>query len=389
MKTKISLTTVLSSTRLGLVFAVILALVGCGAPPPTTTTVENTPTEIMPTETPIPNTATPIPSPTEIPKIVPQGYHAMAYDIESNKVILKPFATNFKQVLDSSAWAFDLDEKVWQKRADGPPKGEGPLAYDAQSDRTIMFIGMLGFLTKGTGQTWAYDYNTDTWMNMKPEEGPNNLLGPRMAYDSESDRVILFGGWQSIGAGGWKASYDTWAYDYDTNTWTNMQPSGDIPQGEINYYPISYDAGADRVLAWICKVPSAGGVAGEECAMNSYDYNSNTWERREMEPHPVNSCYNAMAYEPVTGLNIFYGGASCDHEEVFDEFWGYDYASNTWTELSSKNPPSARGWHAMVYHDQASGIILFGGGDSINTFTDETWMYDPGTGEWSLIAGGQ
>ncbi len=388
MKTKLT-SIVIPLTNLGFGLVVLFALVGCVAPSPTPMVVENTPTEVVPTETPIPDTPTPIPSPTEIPKIVPQGYHAMAYDIESNKVILKPFVTNYKKVLNSSAWAFDLEEKVWKKHADGPSKGEGPLAYDAQSDRTILFIGMLGMLKRETGQTWAYDHNTDTWTNMNPEEGPYNLLGPRMAYDSESDRIILFGGWQSIGSGGWMASYDTWAYDYDTNTWVNMQPSGDIPQGEVNYYPISYDVGADRVLAWICKVPSAGGVEGEECAMNAYDYNSNTWERREMEPHPLNSCYNAMVYDPGTGMNILYGGASCDHEEVLDEFWGYDYASNTWTELPSKNTPSARGWHAMVYDDQASVIILFGGGDSINTFTDETWVYDPATGEWSLIAGGQ
>ena len=47
MKTKISLTTILSLTRLGLGFTVILALVGCGAPLPTPMAVENTPTEIL------------------------------------------------------------------------------------------------------------------------------------------------------------------------------------------------------------------------------------------------------------------------------------------------------------------------------------------------------
>jgi hypothetical protein len=384
MKTK------LVSTRLCLGLVFILALVSCGAPPATQIAVENTPTEVVPTETPIPNTPTPIPSPTENPKVDAQGYHAMAYDIESNKVILKPYLANYQRVLESSAWAFDLDEKAWQKRADGPPKGNGSLAYDAQSDRTILFIGIRGkpdFSGKPTGQTWAYDYNTDTWTNMEPEESPYNLLGQRMVYDSESDRIILFGGLSAGDAGQFRYSYETWAYDYDANTWTNMQPTGDIPEGEINSYPMSYDVEADRVLAWICKAPSADEVEG--CAMNTYDYNSNTWERREMEPHPSISFFSDMVYDPGTGMNIFYGGASYNHGEGIDEFWGYDYDSNTWTELSSKNPPSARGWHAMVFHEQAGVIIMFGGGNSDNTFTDETWVYDPATGEWSLIAGGQ
>ena len=387
MKTKLS-STVIPLTRLGFGLVVIFALVGCGAPPATPIAVENIPTEIVPTETPIPDTATPIPSPTEIPKVAAQGFHAMAYDIESNTVILKPYLANYQVVLESSAWAFDLDDKVWQKRADGPPKGEGTLVYDAQSDRIILFIGHLGWDPgKRTGQTWAYDYNTDTWTKMEPEEGPHNLFGQRMAYDSESDRIILFGGLSMGEAGAYSWSHETWAYDYDTNTWTNMQPAGDIPEGEIDFYPMSYDVGADRVLAWICKAPSAGEVEG--CAINAYDYNSNTWERREMEPHPSISFFSDMVYDPGTGLNIFYGGASYNHEEAMDELWGYDFATNSWSQLSSKNMPSARGWHAMVYHDQLGVILVFGGGNSDNTFTDETWTYDPATGEWSLIAGGQ
>lgn len=386
MKTKLS-STIFSSIRLGLGLAVILALVGCGAPSSTQIAVVNTPTEIVPTETPISNTPTPNPSPTEIPKVAAQGYHALIYDGEANKVILKPAQANYQTMLNSSAWALDIEAGTWQKRADGPPKGEGALAYDAQSNRTILFIGTLGFLGRKTGQTWAYDYNTDTWANLKPEGSPYNLLGQRMAYDSESDRIILFGGVRATEGGGWSWSYETWAYDYDTNTWTNMQPSGDIPVGEINFYPISYDAGADRVLAWICKAPSVG--EADICVMYAYDYNSNTWEHREMEPRPFISFYNAMVYDPGTGLNILFGGTSYENDESFDQLWGYDYTTNTWIQLPSKNPPSARGWHAMVFHEQAGVMVLFGGGDSRNTFTDETWTYDPATGEWSLIAGGK
>ena len=386
MKIKLS-SILLSFTRLSLGLAVILAPVGCGTPPATQIPAENTPTKIVPTETPITNTATPIPNPTNVPKVAAQGYHAMVYDGDANIVILKPAQANYQTMLESSAWVLDMEAGTWQKRADGPPKGEGALAYDAQSNRTILFIGTLGFLGRKTGQTWAYDYNTDTWTNLKPEESPYNLLGQRMAYDSESDRIILFGGVRATEGGGWSWSYETWVYDYDTNTWRNLQPSGDIPDGEINFYPISYDASADRVLAWICKAPAIG--EEDICAMYAYDYNANTWDRREMKPRPFNSFYNAMVYDSSTGLNILFGGTNYDNDESFDELWGYDYATNTWVELPSKNPPGARAWHAMVYDDQASAIILFGGGESTNTFTDETWTYDPGTGEWSLIAGGQ
>jgi len=381
---------------LGIIQLIVVG--GCGSPPLTSVPDSNTPAEIVSTETSIPGTSTPIPAPTEVPMVSAQGFHSMAFDVESNKVILKPYMANYDTLLEPSAWAFDPDEGTWGKHADGPPKGGGSIVYDSQSDRTILFVGKLGKWGKNSGkpagQTWAYDYNTDTWSEMNPEEGPYNLVGQRMAYDSESDRVILFGGFASEGAGLWIKSYETWAYDFDTNTWTNMQPSGDIPQGEIAFFPISYDAGADRVLAWICKTPSLGKVEG--CAINAYDYNSNSWERREMDSHPMSSFYNAMVYDPGTGMNIMFGGTTrlyagekFHSDEILDELWGYEYAQNRWTKLSSANLPGGRAWHAMIFDENTDMILMFGGGTSLNTFVNETWGYDPDAQEWRLIVENQ
>src|SRR5207247_11434477 len=68
-------------------------------------------------------------------------------------------------------------------------------AYDAQSDRVILFGGDLaGGLFS---DTWAYDFNTNAWTDMAPGLSPPATLCDAMAYDSESDRVILFGGYWS------------------------------------------------------------------------------------------------------------------------------------------------------------------------------------------------
>ena len=301
----------------------------------------------------------------------------MSYDAESDKVILVPRTGNNLRSLSSQTWIFDLNARTWQKRG-GPPWSEGPMAYDAQSDRIILFLGTRGGVTNitGAGQTWAYDYNTDTWTNMEPAEGPFGLLGARMVYDSESDRIILFGG---ISAEGFGPIEDTWAYDYETNSWTNMQPTGSPPPGD-NFFAMSYDVAADRVIAWRC--PLRAGQTPNKIGV--YDYNSNTWEEKETQTQPTYCWYNAMVYDPGTGLNILFGGQKPGADErPTKETWGYDYASNSWKRLPATNPPSARGWHAMVYHAKAGVIVLFGGGASRAEFTDETWVYDPVNGEWS------
>ena len=87
------------------------------------------------------------------------------------------------------------------------------MAYDSESDRLILFGG---FAIEGVaGDTWAYDLAANTWTNMAPR-GPNPSArdGQAMAYDSNSDRILMYGG---------DGSSDVWAYDFDSNTWTQKK----------------------------------------------------------------------------------------------------------------------------------------------------------------------
>ena len=367
-------------------FTVIALVVTFGCSPQT-----SLPTSLPPATSPISNTATPnptetltpIPSPAPMLNPIAMGYHGLAYDIESNRIVLVAGQGNGCYSPKITTSIFDLTTKSWELLETNPPvtKGEGPIAYDAQSDRIIKFVGLRPSCTTfdGIGETWAYDTNTNTWEEMHPSESPFGLIGARMVYDSESDRMILFGGLDAKGIGSsvFTLIPDTWAYDYETNTWENLHPAGSLPPWD-NFHAMSYDVAADRVILW------SGSEVGSENNIGIYDYNTNTWQVKETELHPNRYFYNAMVYDPGAGLNIFFGGVNRG-EAPGNETWGYDYASNTWTNLSAKNPPSARGWHAMAYDTAAGVIVLFGGGASRNQFTDETWVYDPVKNEWSPI----
>ena len=63
---------------------------------------------------------------------------------------------------------------------------------------------------KGTdyyAETWAYDYSTDTWTQMNPTNHPSARMGYAFTCDLGSGQVVLFGG---RGASGF--CDDTWLY---------------------------------------------------------------------------------------------------------------------------------------------------------------------------------
>lgn len=60
------------------------------------------------------------------------------------------------------------------------------MAYDAESDRAILF--------NTDGQTWAYDFDTDTWTHRAPKSPPPARTWYAITYDQGLDRVVVFGG---------------------------------------------------------------------------------------------------------------------------------------------------------------------------------------------------
>ncbi|MEE9237841.1 MAG: kelch repeat-containing protein, partial [Thermoplasmata archaeon] len=122
------------------------------------------------------------------------------------------------------------------------PRFYHAMAYDSESDRVVLFGGFVVTdppEAEVGDDTWAYDVNTDTWTNMDPVSRPSPRFYHAMAYDSESDRVVLFGGSTAT-----TFSDETWTYDLNTNTWTDVTPAVG-PSGRANQ-GMAYDAESDR-----------------------------------------------------------------------------------------------------------------------------------------------
>jgi N-acetylneuraminic acid mutarotase len=334
-------------------------------------------TSPSPASTPVAPTPTSVPSPTLTMAEMnpsPRGYVSMAYDSESNQVIL--FGGQTGVYTDPAndndeTWAFDVTSNTWKemKPSVSPPAGAaGVLAYDVESDRVILYGNTRILSTSNT--TWAYDFNSNTWTKMEAK-GPDGHLGLKMAYDVESDRIILFGGYDVQS----NSFYDdTWAYDFNSDSWVEMKPA--ISPAGRNFHMMTYDSKIDRVLMW-------GGDRGEINAIWAYDFNTNTWEQKETKGGPGRRAYGVLTYDAASDQTVLFGGNPGGSNDV----WSYDYNQNQWKKMDSSEGPRFLSRHAFLYIPGTDRFILFGGqlGAEEYTYTQQTWAYDLNTNTWEDV----
>ena len=199
-----------------------------------------------------------------------------------------------------------------------------------------------------------------------------------MLYDPNTAKTILFGGFTSDSAGK-DLSFlnDTWAYDSVSNTWTDLQPSGELPAGRL-WHALVFDPGTNKVLLF-------GGYYPYEFLNDTwaYDVSTNRWTDLKPAGDVTAMRGMSMAYDPVTKKVILFGGYS--DNGMLDGTWAYDSAKNEWTELHpSGDLPIARCGAEMVYDSRVDKMILFGGESDSGCLSD-TWAYDSSANRWTLL----
>ena len=307
-----------------------------------------------------------------------RGYHQMTYDTESQRVVLYGGQTGYwldPIYQNHETWLFDPETNTWTKKSPATSPGGfggGDMTYDSKADRSVLSVLSDNFSTL---QTWAYDANSDTWIRLV--DGPRRLVGQRLAYDKESDRIIMFGGFDFSN---FKLVDETWVYDYNTNTWTDMQPG--VHPSSRNFIGMVYDAKADRVVLWGDWQRNYTPATDE--SVWTYDYNTNTWQEfQHKKDGPDVRDYTMLAYDEKADKIIMYGG----YDYGNDETWIYDLNTDTWRQMLPITNPGIISRYGMVYVKDENRTILFGGQVGPNQFQymGGTWSYNLKANRWTNI----
>lgn len=321
--------------------------------------------------TPTP-TATP---PTGSPSA--RGYHVLVDAPGSGVLMFGGFNTSPPEGghLLSDFWRFD-SETGWQQlqgRCDfevcvaGYPDVVGLAFYDPVAETVV--------LVHDTGRgTFAFDLATGSFEDLGVT-GPAGAAGAALGFDSESGVAVLFGG---LDFNNFAINDDTWSFDARQQEWTQMKPAQ--APGIGNYHSMAYDPVSDRMILFGGSGPDDRPY-GETWA---YDVNADTWTNLEPETSPPARYYSDMIYDPGQRKMVLFGGTSEWASATFNDTWTYDPATNKWAKVDTPGP-STRAWHSMAYDDANGKTVLFGGGLVREDYQADTWLFDHETNAWQDV----
>ncbi|MBW2402517.1 MAG: hypothetical protein JRF42_01620 [Deltaproteobacteria bacterium] len=125
----------------------------------------------------------------------------------------------------------------------------------------------------------------------------------------------------------------------------------------------------------------------------SFDQTASAWRQLTPErqgPVPPNRCHHTLSEIPGADQALLFGGFS--RGTRFNDTWRFDFASETWSELSTGGTvPAKRCLHASAFIASSSELVMFGGiagsGTRADEFFGDTHVLDVATGSWARVEG--
>jgi N-acetylneuraminic acid mutarotase len=265
--------------------------------------------------------------------------------------------------MTNDLWTLNLKDLSWQNLT---PNGSAPAArfghnaiFDPVRKRMVIFGGQAG--PQFFNDTWALELTTNTWQEISPAESarPEVRYGSVMIYDSKEQRGVIFAGFTDQGR-----FDDTQAFHLAQGVWKDISPaSGGVRPMKRCLHTAVYDGRGHRMVLF------GGQSAGAIGDTWYFEFNTNTWKEIQPERSPERRFFAASTYDSLKHQMILFGGSG---SQRFDDAWSLDLNTNKWNLLSlDGSRPSARHSHSMIFIEAERRGLIFGGNgpSSLN----ETW----------------
>ena len=306
-------------------------------------------------------------------EVLVRNAHVMAYNPKDAGVYLFGGA-NEREVL-SDLWV--LNGQRWKKietESTPQPRTFAALTYDSENDRLVLFGGSKVLFGKGPdaqnllNDTWQF--KNDQWEKLITNNAPSPRAEAVMVYDKSRGAIVLFGGYK-IQNGNYIKLQDTWEFHH--NNWHLVATDG--PSGRHGVSLAYHTADKSVILFGGSTIDKQYGKSKGE----TWKWNGKKWKKLEID-QPTGMFNATMVYDEEQGEFIRFGG--WDGKSRVNQTWLF--RDNKWDMLDIDNSPTARNHSAMVYDGKKKRTILFGGHDGEQVFGD-IWEYT--NREWRKISG--
>lgn len=138
-----------------------------------------------------------------------RAHYSLVYDPAREQVLMFGGITAALQPLDET-WIWDGDAWSLVDPTDSQPSARDAtrIAYDQNTDTLLLFGGRSG--RQVLGDTWRWD--GERWKQLEPDNSPSPRAFHDMVYDPNRERIILYGGWEGRN----RSLADFWEWDGET-----------------------------------------------------------------------------------------------------------------------------------------------------------------------------
>jgi hypothetical protein len=247
--------------------------------------------------------------------------HAMVYCNQTNEIFM------YGGFGITDTWVFSCETQTWSEVE--PTINPGihhslALAYDPLENVVVLFGGFGGDGHE-TDDTWKFDLTTREWSDLAPSTTPLARYGHVMVYDESIGLIVMTNG-NTASQG---HQQDTWTFDVASNTWTELNPTGDPDR--LKWPSMTYDSVNQKCILF-------GGQIGDTAVDRTwvYDGQANTWTRRYPVEAPTARINTGLAFDHENDVTILFGGWDLEGTgEVFYDTWTYSYQDNVWTNMTA------------------------------------------------------
>jgi hypothetical protein len=260
---------------------------------------------------------------------------------------------------------------LWHELASAP----GAVIPPARYDHSLVTDGTHLYLFGGHGPDvladfWTYDIASNAWTEISAF-GPQARYSHNAIWDSGRNTLVLFGG-----QNGTKFYDDVWEFDPAQSLWTQVTFAGSAPAARSG-------AGAAFDQAGHLFITHGLTNQGRSDDTWQYDLAARSWtEVSPANKRPVKRCLMRAVWDSLKQRLIIFGGQT-DSTPILDDLWAWSPVTD-WQELARNPSPPARSLYSMVFHDQGTQIILFGG-ETERGAPNELWSFHSSGENWTTI----